>query len=148
MNMTPPMKIVLVEDNADLCDSWVALLELDGHHVKTFLDGASALEDTATLHWCHVMITDYYLPDINGLELIGRVRELRDDLPAILLSGMRDRSVIDQLRKLPHTVFVPKPADADELETALRRIAASARIPGQIPPDGDHQGSVEAAHRG
>lgn len=147
MTTAPPMNILLVEDNADLCESWTALLELDGHHVKTFLDGSSVLEDSAAVHWCHVMITDYYLPDINGLELIGRARELREDLPSILLSGMRDRSVIEQLQRLPHTLFVPKPADADELEAALRRIAAS-RSRGLTPQESDRQGAVEAARRG
>lgn len=119
-----PMKIALVEDNQDLCESWMALFELDGHQVKVFPDGTSLLRDVAAIDWCDVVITDYYLPDVNGVELIGQVRNVRDRLPVILLSGMRDRSVIESVRQMPRTEFVPKPADVDELEAALGRVAA------------------------
>ena len=119
-----PLKIALVEDNQDLCDSWLALFELDGHQVKTFPDGTSLLRDVNAIDWCDVVITDYYLPDVNGMELIGHVRNVRDRLPVILLSGMRDRSVIESVRRMPRTEFVPKPADVDELEAALVRVAA------------------------
>jgi DNA-binding NtrC family response regulator len=118
------MKIALVEDNQDLCDSWLALFELDGHQVKTFPDGTSLLRDASAIDWCDVVITDYYLPDVNGMELIGQVRNVRDRLPVILLSGMRDRSVIETVRQMPRTEFVPKPADVEDLEAALDRVAA------------------------
>lgn len=128
-----PLKIALVEDNQDLCESWVELLELEGHCVKTFLDGSSLLEDHRALLWCDALVTDYYLPDVNGIELIGRARQLREDLPAILLSGVRDRSVIDLLHKLPHSMYLPKPADPDDLLAALASVAAAqAGDPAQI----------------
>lgn len=125
MTDTRPLKIALVEDNQDLCESWVDLLELEGHRVKTFLDGSSLLEDRAALLWCDALVTDYYLPDVNGIELIGRARQLRAGLPAILLSGVRDRSVIDLLHKLPHSIYLPKPADPDDLLAALGSLAAA-----------------------
>ncbi len=120
-----PMKIVLVEDNRDLCESWVELLELEGHAVRTFLDGTSLLREPAALEWCDALVTDYYLPDLNGIELIGRSRELRQDLPAILLSGVRDRSVIDLLTRLPNCIYLPKPADPDDLFAALGSLDAT-----------------------
>ncbi|HTP38552.1 MAG TPA: response regulator [Steroidobacteraceae bacterium] len=124
MSSLPPMKIVLIEDSPDLCDIWAELLGLDGHQVRAFFDGHSLLEDAAAIHWCDVVVTDYCLPDINGLELVERVRAMRGMLPVVLLSGMRDSSVIKVIQKMPHAVFVPKPADADELDAALGRLVA------------------------
>jgi len=128
MTPAPPLRIALVEDNQDLCESWVELLELEGHQVKTFLDGASLLQDAAAVHWCDALVTDYYLPDVNGIELIMQARQLRGDLPAILLSGVRDRSVIDLLNKLPHSLYLPKPAAPDDLFAALGSIAATQAL--------------------
>ncbi len=131
MTVARPLKIVLVEDNQDLCESWVELLELEGHQVKTFLDGSSLLQEREALLWCDVLVTDYYLPDVNGIELIGQARQLRGALPAILLSGVRDRSVIDLLHKLQHSIYLPKPADPDDLLAALGSLAARAGGPAQ-----------------
>ena len=122
MSANKPLKIVLIEDSPDLCETWVELLSLDGHQVRTFLDGRSLLADPASIYWCDVVITDYYLPDLNGIELMTRIRALRELLSIILLSGMRDRSVIEMVRKMPHAAFLPKPADVDELEAALDRL--------------------------
>lgn len=134
MTAATPMKIALVEDNPDLCESWTALFELDGHEVRIFPDGTSLLRDVKAIDWCDVVITDYYLPDVNGVELIGQVRNVRDRLPVILLSGMRDRTVIESVRQMPRTEFVPKPADVDDLEAALGRVASmeDARRPAGV----------------
>lgn len=126
MSAIQPMKVVLVEDSPELCESWVELLTFDGHQVKAFLDGRSLLEDEAALRWCDVVITDYYLPDVNGVELVGRIRALREELPVIMLSGMRDSSVINLISRMPRATFLPKPTDVDDLEAAMARLVGSA----------------------
>ncbi|HXC59823.1 MAG TPA: response regulator [Steroidobacteraceae bacterium] len=132
MSAMRPTKIVLVEDSLDLCQTWKELLSLDGHEVKIYLDGRSLLQDPAAIHWCDVVITDYYLPDVNGVELVARIRGLRPQLPVILLSGMRDGSVIELVRKMPHAAYLPKPADVDELEATLDRLVVTGtRVHGE-----------------
>jgi DNA-binding NtrC family response regulator len=116
------MKIVLVEDSPDLCEIWTELLELEGHQVRTFLDGKALLGEARAIHWCDAVVTDYYLPDLNGIELVGHIRVLRADVPVILLSGARDASVVRLVQQMPRTAYLPKPADADQLEAALHRL--------------------------
>jgi two-component system phosphoglycerate transport system response regulator PgtA len=126
MSAMRPMKIVLIEDSLDLCQTWTELFSLDGHEVRTYLDGRSLLQDLASVQWCDIVITDYYLPDINGVELVTRIRGLRPRLPVVLLSGMRDGSVIELVRKMPFAAYLPKPADVDELEATLDRLVSAA----------------------
>jgi DNA-binding response OmpR family regulator len=116
------VKIVLIEDSPDLCEVWTELLELEGHQVRTFLNGKALLEEARSIHWCDALITDYYLPDLNGIELAGHIRVLRSDLPVILLSGVRDSSVVKLVQQMPRTAYLPKPADAGELEATLHRL--------------------------
>jgi DNA-binding NtrC family response regulator len=124
-----PLKIVLVEDSQELCDIWVELLGLDGHEVKAYTDGRSLLADPERIHWCDVLVTDYYLPDVNGVELVERIRAVRDLVPVILLSGVRDASVVRAVQKMPCAEFLPKPADADELDAALARLVSGEQGP-------------------
>ena len=133
MTAMRPMKIVLVEDSLDLCQTWVELLSLDGHEVKAYLDGQSLLAEPGAIHWCDAVVTDYYLPDVNGIELANRIRDIRRHVAVILLSGMRDISVIEAVSRMPQTAFVPKPADVDELEAALDRLVF-AGPPGAASP--------------
>jgi DNA-binding response OmpR family regulator len=126
------MKIVLVEDSPDLCEVWTELLELEGHQVRTFLDGKALLKEARAIHWCDAVVTDYYLPDLNGVELVGHIRVLRNDVPVILLSGMRDSSVVKMVQQMPRTAYLPKPAEAGELEATLRRL-----VPGQSRADAE-----------
>jgi DNA-binding NtrC family response regulator len=136
MSAMRPMKIVLIEDSPDLCETWVELLSLDGHEVKAYLDGKSLMGDPAAIHWCDAVVTDYYLPDVNGIELVSKVRGVRKHVPVILLSGMRDVSVMEVVGRMPHAAFVPKPADVDELEAVLDRLVSA----------GTDKQTVSAAH--
>ena len=43
----------------------------------------------------------------------------------VLLPGMRDVSVIDVVRKMPHAAYLPKQADVDELEATLKRLVSA-----------------------
>jgi DNA-binding response OmpR family regulator len=124
------MKIVLVEDSPDLCQTWVDLLSLDGHEVKAYLDGSSLMHDPQAIHWCDAVVTDYYLPDVNGVELVSRVRNVRQQVPFILLSGMRDVAVMEVVGRMARAAFVPKPADVDELEATLDRLVFADRRSG------------------
>jgi signal transduction histidine kinase/CheY-like chemotaxis protein len=71
---TARARIVLVEDNADAADSLVTLLEILGHRVRHFADGASALAAVAT-DPPDLMLVDVGLPGIDGYEVARRARQ-------------------------------------------------------------------------
>lgn len=95
------MKILMIEDNASLCEGWKDIFELIGHDLKIHPDSSAALKDRNTLRDCDLIITDYYLPDLNGVETIRKIRELRPALPAILLTGSRESAVVQSAQGLP-----------------------------------------------
>lgn len=115
----PSFRIVLVEDDAELCRGWVDVLEMLGHQVKFHHKAASALADTDALMAYDLMMTDYYLPDFNGVELISKVHSLNPKLPVILLTGSREHSVVDSARKLNLCQILHKPIDIDSLEACI-----------------------------
>lgn len=78
--------LLLVDDNPHGLVARRTVLEELGYVVHTGSSGEEALNLLAA-HRIDLVITDFRMPNMDGVELIGRVRELRNDLPIILLSG-------------------------------------------------------------
>ncbi|MGK3986555.1 response regulator [Sorangium sp. So ce136] len=124
------LNIIIVEDSEELCEGWQDILSLDGHRVQCFLNGRTALEDRTLIMQADVLVTDYYLPDINGLTLVSMVRKIRADLPIILLTGTRDPAIQESLRQVENSLFLSKPIRIEQLERSIRElIASSTRSP-------------------
>jgi len=82
----PRGRILLVDDDPALGGYLRRVLASGGHEVTHELDADGALVRVHTEQW-DLMITDIELPGMNGLELLGRVRELLPDLPVAVLTG-------------------------------------------------------------
>lgn len=123
--MAKSLKILLVEDDSELCSSWLDLFTLIGHELTCFQRGLDALAASQTLEQADLLITDFYLPDINGVELTKRLREKRPELKAILLTGSRDAAVLEAARKVKDCTILFKPVNIEEIENQLKRVLAA-----------------------
>ncbi len=124
INLHP--RILLVEDDLDLCRGWGEIFDLLGYDHVSFHRGLQALENRDVIQKSNILITDYYLPDINGVELIRRLREIRPDMKCIMLTGSRELSVVDSVKKISQCEILHKPVSIDVLELKLNSILASA----------------------
>ena len=83
----PSMKILVVDDDALISMSTVDMLEDLGHEVLEANSGMRAMEILRDGERVDLMITDYSMPKMNGIELATSARELRPDLPILLATG-------------------------------------------------------------
>src|ERR1700685_4494256 len=91
-NSLPPSthaRILLVDDNANGLAARKSVLEELGYRIVTCTSGTDALEQFAS-HKFDLVITDYKMPRMDGLELISRLRKYTPDLPIVLVSGYVD----------------------------------------------------------
>src|SRR6266404_9834792 len=79
--------VLLVDDNQNGLSARRSLLEEQGYVVVTATNGEEALEAVSKGKF-DLMVTDFRMPKMNGIELIGRVRALQPQLSVILLSGL------------------------------------------------------------
>ena len=125
MYCTNTMKVVVVEDSQTLQNSLVKVLKDEGHFVEAFSDGEAArkfcmIEREAI----DLMIVDYMLPELDGVELIAALREESITIPIIMLtarSGVSDK-VIGLTNGADY--YLTKPFEFEELLAcmgALRR---------------------------
>ncbi|NGZ77118.1 response regulator transcription factor [Saccharibacillus alkalitolerans] len=122
-------KVFLVDDEPfiieglyDIID-WASLgLEVAG----SALDGREAfdaLRETAA----DLLITDISMPEMTGLELIRRVRELRPELKVIVLSGFNEFDYLKEGMKLGIENYLLKPINVEELEATLANVTEKLR---------------------
>jgi DNA-binding response OmpR family regulator len=88
--------VLLVDDTPQLRTTIERLLKHAGHAVTTAANGAEALRELERGTF-DVIVTDIVMPDMEGLELIRRVRKAQASLPIIAMSGGGRGSVDDYL---------------------------------------------------
>jgi DNA-binding response OmpR family regulator len=69
----PVMTVLLVDDHADLRDTWAMLLELHGFHVRTACDGIEGVRLAQELRPA-LILTDLMMPGLDGLDLSRAIR--------------------------------------------------------------------------
>jgi DNA-binding NtrC family response regulator len=80
-------RILVVEDDADARELMEAVLTQAGYKVDVAEDGFVALDKLAQLV-PDLMLTDMRMPGMHGVDLIHRVKQIRDDVPAVLTTGV------------------------------------------------------------
>jgi two-component system phosphoglycerate transport system response regulator PgtA len=119
------VKILLVDDNADFTESTRAVLEMLGYEVRCYLNGHDFLRELARAGDADLLITDYYLPDLNGIELLTRARATLPGLKAILLTGSRESGILKAARRMEGCRIEFKPIDWQALEHGIRELDAA-----------------------
>ncbi|MGA7523948.1 MAG: response regulator [Acidobacteriaceae bacterium] len=115
---TPAATILVVEDDRAVRLLFTKVLQSAGYHVIACENGSAGLEAARKhLEALDAIVTDAKMPGMGGQRLIARVRSLKPNLPAIVVSG----NVIDGTSD-PMTVFLCKPVTPGTLARELRRL--------------------------
>lgn len=125
------MRVLLVEDDEILSDGISKALKQSGYavdHVASGLDADHAL-DTSKFD---VLILDLGLPQLDGLEVLRRLRSRKDKLPVLILTA-RDR-LEDRVTGLDFGAddYLTKPFDLPELEARVRALLRRGQAAGDI----------------
>ena len=92
MSSPPKPLVYVVDDDAAVLGSLRFLLETDGFTVRTFRNGTALLNAVhASKADCYVI--DYKMPDINGVDLAGRLRKSDGSVPIIIITGYPDENI-------------------------------------------------------
>ncbi|MCK6546310.1 PAS domain S-box protein [Myxococcota bacterium] len=125
-----PLRVLVIEDNADAAESLRQVLELDGHDVDTAATGLEGLE-RATHAPPDVVLCDLGLPGIDGFEVARRLR--RDpnltETHLVALSGYAAPEDQEKSREAGFEKHLAKPPDLEALEATLRSYAKSRTQP-------------------
>jgi len=110
--------IFVVEDDVAVQDSLRALLESANLLVESYATGTAFLEAIRDRHRGCVVL-DIDLPDIDGLEVLDRLKSAGNDIPVILISGRLDRAMRNRVHDKRAVALLEKPMRDDLLLEAI-----------------------------
>ncbi len=114
--MTPV--VIIVDDDQAVRNSLKFSLELEGFSVRTY-QGPAEILAAGNLPEYGCLILDYRLPEMSGLQLLGRLRERRVMLPAVLITTQPSASLYE-LASRAGAALVEKPLLGEALVEGIR----------------------------
>lgn len=127
----PAWRMLVVDDDEQLCLSAVKSLKTIGVEADWTLDGESAVQMVEKRHLqhddYHIILLDWILSGMNGIKTANEIhRKLGDDIPIILISAYDWSDIEEEARDAGITGFISKPLFKSTLYYSLRKFAGIA----------------------
>ncbi len=122
-------KILLVDDEEIVLVGWQEELTLAGYEVKIASSGIQAVE-AARKDKPDIVITDLVMPEMNGVEVCGKIKELYSDLEVVFVSGHPreiEMHLMDFLSAGGRDEFLRKPIFENEMVKVIEKIMKERR---------------------
>lgn len=118
------MPILIVEDNAVSAKLVEHLLQKAGYKTIVVKNGKEALASLPTIKNVQLIITDFMMPEMDGLEFIAKLRGLPSfrDIPIIILSARCDATTVKAARNLDCDSFLVKPVEKNQLLERVEQV--------------------------
>lgn len=123
-------RILLVDDNAHGLSARRAVLEELGYRIATASNAGDALEQFQRQTF-ELVVTDYKMPRMNGVELIERLRKHAPEVPVILVSGFVDALGLSEASTGADAVIQKS---ANEVSHLVRTVGRLLRKPASKKP--------------
>ena len=122
-------KIVIVDDEEMVLTSLQSFLMLETEwEVTTFLNPEEALEYVKE-NEVELVISDYLMPQMDGISFLGKVREVKPDVIRIILTGYADKeNAIKAINEVGLYQYIEKPWDNDDLLIILNNGLEKRRL--------------------
>ncbi len=113
--------ILVIDDEPDFCDVVKTFLEAKGHKVSVAFEaekGLASIQRTRP----DVVLLDIKMPDVNGLELLPRIKTVAPDTPVIVVTALNDYRIADLLYESGADEYLTKPVRMDALAQRIERL--------------------------
>ena len=126
------VSILVVDDEPDVADLFRQRFRREtrqGKFVMHFATSGEQALNRLAEEFQPVLIavlSDIDMPGMDGLELLGEIKERRPDLPVMMVTAYGDDERRRRARKLGASEFINKPVDFDQLKESLRQLPAAA----------------------
>ena len=119
--MPPKKSILLVDDEPEVLETTKWAFEMNGYQVFTAKSGEEGLQCIQT-HHPHVLLIDYKLPKMSGIELLKEARALDPTGAVIIITGLTHQSeeIEAECKQLGAFAFLRKPLQIDAVLQAVK----------------------------
>jgi DNA-binding NtrC family response regulator len=120
-------RILIADDEEIVIRSCLRILEGDEFQVEAVQDGREALRKIEENPY-DVLILDIMMPNMDGLEVLRRVKETHPNVDVIMITGLSQIDTAVQAMKLGAFDYISKPFEPDELKLVVQRALERRRL--------------------
>jgi DNA-binding NtrC family response regulator len=117
--MGKPARILVVDDDESIRKVLATILEDDGYAVDTAKNGKEAIKKSRA-KFCNIALIDIRLPDIEGIELLTKIRDTKPKMRKIIITGYPSlQNAVEALNK-GADAYIMKPFDMDKVLKTIK----------------------------
>ena len=120
-------RVIVIDDEVNAAAALETLLREDGYEVSAANDARSGLA-LLERNEADVVLTDLKMPGMDGIELLGRIKEVRPETMVILMTAYGTVKTAVKAMKLGAEDYLGKPIDVEELEVILQKTLEKKRL--------------------
>ena len=111
------MKILLIDDEW-IRDSLSMFFQSEGCHLTALETAEEGMEALKRINY-DIIVTDYKLPGMDGLEFLRRIQDMHPQVMKILITAYKSENVVSEARSLGIQDFIEKPFTTKIIEESL-----------------------------
>ena len=115
------MQMLLIDDDEWIRDSLSLFFEGEGCHLLALETAEEGIEALKKQDY-DIIIADYKLPGIDGLEFLRRIQESHPDVMKVLITAYGSEEVVSEAKRLGARDFIQKPFTSEAVEESLSRL--------------------------
>jgi DNA-binding NtrC family response regulator len=116
------MNIVVVDDDPMIVKMCESVLTKQGHTVQGFTSTGEALRHLAAAPKPDLLVVDYKMPELNGLEFIQRAWDLRPKLRVVMITAHGTRELLGEAAETGVHGLILKPFTPAELTQGIKKV--------------------------
>jgi len=116
------IKVLIVDDDPQVCKAIGAILQESDYQVQTCTQGRAGLQASRKTSF-DIALIDIMMPDLDGIELIQRIKAEDSRIALVLMTAAPDLPTATEAMRLGARDYIAKPFQQDQLLTAIERLA-------------------------
>ncbi len=113
------MKLLIVDDEVEICDFLKSFFEERNYEVKTASSGQAAL-DAVEQFKPQIVLLDIKMPGMDGIQVLGTVKKKFPRTKVIMVTALETRDKIEECLRLGADNYITKPLSLEYLENDVR----------------------------
>jgi two-component system, OmpR family, response regulator len=118
----PQLSILVVDDDPDVREYLRDFLTSEGYGVQVVEDPTAVVDELKQGDY-HVVVLDLMMPKLSGIDLLGRIREVDDDVAVIILTGFPSLETAASSIEHDVSAYIRKPFAVKDFREAIQRIS-------------------------
>jgi len=111
-------RVLVVDDEIEVCNALEEFLGTKGYEVDTALDGPTAIKKVKEKS-PHILLLDIIMPGMGGIDVLKEVRKIDPSIGVIMVSAVDDHKTAVKTLDLGAFDYITKPLDLNYLENVL-----------------------------